>query len=195
MRVLAVASEIFPLVKTGGLADVAGALPQALGVVDAETVTMVPGYPAVLEGLTSAVTVREFPDLFGGPATVLLGIAESLRLLVVDAPHLYVREGNPYLGPDGREWFDNSVRFAGLGAAAAAIGSGLVPGLAFDIVHAHDWQAAMAMVYLHFHQGRRPGTVLTVHNMAFQGRYPSSLFPRLGLPAAAYSMDGCSPRR
>ena len=71
-----------------------------------------------------------------------------------------------------------------MGAAAAALAAGVVPGLAFDIVHAHDWQAAMAVVYLHFHAGPRPGTVLTVHNLAFQGRYRASLFPRLGLPAS-----------
>ena len=111
-------------------------------------------------------------------------------MLVVDAPHLYARVGNPYLGADGREWSDNGVRFAGLGAAAAAIGAGIVPELAFDIVHAHDWQAAMAVVYLHFHDGPRPGTVLTVHNLAFQGRYPASLFPRLGLPDSAFALDG-----
>ena len=69
-------------------------------------------------------------------------------------------------------------------------GSGIVPGLTFDIVHAHDWQAAMAAVYLHFHDGPRPGTVLTVHNLAFQGRYRASLFPRLGLPDAAFGLDG-----
>ena len=96
----------------------------------------------------------------------------------------------PISAPDGREWPDNGVRFAGLGAAAAAIGAGIVPGLAFDIVHAHDWQAAMAVVYLHFHDGPRPGTVLTVHNLAFQGRYPASLFPRLGLPDSAFTLNG-----
>jgi starch synthase len=225
IRVLAVASEIFPLVKTGGLADVTGALPLALrslggnppplthaapvtnrdertarsampgnraGIAGtyAGVTTMVPGYPTVLAALTGAVPVHRFPDLFGGPATVLAGTAGSLDLLVVDAPHLYGRAGNPYLGPDGQEWFDNSVRFAGLGAAAAALGTGIVPGLAFDIVHAHDWQAAMAIVYLHFHNGPRPGSVLTVHNLAFQGRYPASLFPRLGLPAQAFTLDG-----
>jgi starch synthase len=189
IRVLAVASEIFPLVKTGGLADVTGALPLALGTAGAETTTMVPGYPAVLDALTGAVAVHHFPDLFGGRATVLQATAASLDLLALDAPHLYARPGNPYLGPDGREWFDNGVRFAGLGAAAAAIGAGIVPGLAFDIVHAHDWQAAMAMVYLHFHDGPRPGTILTVHNLAFQGRYPGDLFPRLGLPGSAFTPD------
>jgi starch synthase len=195
IRVLAVASEIFPLVKTGGLGDVAGALPPALGVAGAATTTMVPGYAAVLNALTRPTEVYRFADLFGGPATVLrdtvpIGAGASLDLLAVDAPHLYARAGNPYLGPDGREWHDNGVRFAALGAAAAAIGAGIAPGLTFDIVHAHDWQAAMAIVYLRFHQGPRPGTVLTVHNLAFQGRYPASLFPRLGLPSSAFGLDG-----
>jgi starch synthase len=190
IRVLAVASEMFPLIKTGGLGDVTGGLPPALNAAGAKTTTMIPGYPAVLDALKDPVAVHRFPDLFGAPATVLHGTAGPLDLLVVDAPHLYARAGNPYLGADGREWSDNGVRFAGLGAAAAAVGAGIVPGLTFDIVHAHDWQAAMAVVYLNFHPGPRPGTVLTVHNLAFQGRYPASLFGRLGLPASAFTMDG-----
>lgn len=195
IRVLAVASEIFPLVKTGGLGDVTGGLPPALNAAGARTTTIVPGYPAVLDALPDAFPVHRFPDLFGGPATVLRstfsqGAGASLDILAVDAPHLYARAGNPYLGADGREWADNGLRFAGLGAAAAAIGAGAVPDLAFDIVHAHDWQGAMAVVYLHFHDGPRPGTVLTIHNLAFQGRYPPALFPRLGLPDSAFSLNG-----
>ncbi len=200
IRVLAVASEIFPLVKTGGLADVTGALPLALGTAGATVTTMVPGYPAVLDAVTGAVAIHGFEDLFGGPATLLRGGVPqgdasqrhdtTLDLLVLDAPHLYARSGNPYLSADGDEWFDNGLRFAGLGAAVAAVGTGIVPGLVFDIVHAHDWQAAMAVVYLHFHEGPRPGTVLTVHNLAFQGRYSASLFPRLGLPESAFTVNG-----
>jgi starch synthase len=190
IRVLGVASEIFPIVKTGGLGDVVGALPGAIRSAGASMMTLVPGYPAVLDALTRAETIHRFPDLFGGPAAVLRNSASPFDLLVLDAPHLYARPGNPYLGPDGREWPDNGIRFAALGAAAAALGVGVVPGLGFDIVHAHDWQGAMAAVYLHFHNGPRPGTVLTVHNLAFQGRYPVQLFPRLGLPYSAYGLDG-----
>jgi starch synthase len=190
IRVLAVASEIYPLVKTGGLGDVTGALPAALATAGAQTTTVIPGYPAVLDALADATSVHEFADLFGRPATILRGRAAALDLLVIDAPHLFARAGNPYIGADGAEWGDNGIRFAGLGAAAAALGAGVVPGLEFDIVHAHDWQAAMAVVYLHHHPGPRPGTVMTVHNLAFQGRYRASLFPRLGLPESAFSMDG-----
>ncbi len=124
VRVLSVGSEIYPLVKTGGLGDVMGALPPALGAAGAETTTMVPGYPAVMDALPNAPVVHAFADLFGGPALVRRGTAAALDLLVLDAPHLYARGGNPYLGPDGREWADNGIRFAALGAAAAA---GAVP--------------------------------------------------------------------
>jgi starch synthase len=172
-RVLAVASEVYPLVKTGGLADVVGALPQALASVGVETVTVIPGYPAVLEHLTDGTVVRRFTDLFGGPADVIQGTAHGLDLLVIDAPHLFARPGNPYMAPDGLEWPDNGIRFAGLGAAAAVLAVG-----------------ALTSAYLHLHPGRRPGTVLTVHNLAFQGMFPASLFPRLGLPDAAFSVDG-----
>lgn len=190
LRVLSIVSEAFPIVKTGGLGDVAGALPSALRTAGAETTTMLPGYPAVMAALTDATVAHEFADLFGGPATVRHGSAAGLDVLVVDAPHLYARGGNPYLGPDGREWPDNGARFAGLGAAGAAMAVGLAHGHRFDIVHAHDWQAAMAIVYLNFHAGKRPGTVATVHNLAFQGRYPATLFPRLGLPESAFSLNG-----
>lgn len=190
IRVLSVVPEIFPLLKTGGLGDVTGALPAALTEAGATVTTMVPGYPAVTAALKDAVAVHEFPDLFGGPAKILHGPAASLDLLVVDAPHLYARAGNPYLASDGHEWSDNMLRFAALGAAAAAMGAGIVPEIEFDIVHAHDWQAAMAPVYLHFHPGKRPATVMTIHNMAFQGFYPAALFHRLGLPEAAFSLQG-----
>ncbi len=84
------------------------------------TTTMIPGYPAVISALTAATEVHAFADLFGGPARVLQTQAANLDLLVLDAPHLFARDGNPYLGPNGAEWPDNGLRFAALGAAAAA---------------------------------------------------------------------------
>ncbi len=101
MRVLSVASEIAPLVKTGGLADVTGALPAALAGVGVQMRSLVPGYPAVMAALQEPEAVHAFEDLFGGPAVLLQGRGAGLDLLVIDAPHLYGRPGNPYLGPDG----------------------------------------------------------------------------------------------
>ena len=190
LRVLSVASEIFPIVKTGGLGDVAGALPAALAPHGVEMRSIVPGYPAVLAALREAAVVHEASDLFGGPARVLAGAAAGLALFCVDAPHLYDRPGTPYGGADGTDFPDNPQRFAALCQIAAAIGRGVVPGFVPDVVHAHDWQAGLAPAYLHYAGGRRPGTVMTVHNLAFQGRCPASLLGTLGLPPEAYRLDG-----
>lgn len=190
VTVLGIASEIFPLIKTGGLADVAGALPAALKGEAVAVTTLVPGYPAVLEGLDQAAPVHDFPALFGGAARLLRGRAAGLDLLVIDAPHLYGRPGNPYLGPDGKDWPDNAIRFAALADVAAELARGAVADFAPDIAHAHDWQAGLALAYLHYRGGRPPATVMTLHNLAFQGLFPAALLPTLGLPAAAFGIDG-----
>jgi starch synthase len=190
LSVLAVASELFPLVKTGGLADVTGALPGALAACGVATTTLIPGYPAVLSALREAESVLDDADLFGGPARVLRAAAGGLDLLVLDAPHLFRRPGGPYTAPDGSDWPDNALRFAALGAVAARLARGGVAGFAPDVVHAHDWQAALALTYLRFLPGRQPGTVITVHNLAFQGLFPGEIFASLGLPAAAFTMEG-----
>ena len=190
IRALSVVSEAFPLVKTGGLADVAGALPAALAATGVDVRTLIPGYPAVLAALTGAETVLE-RELFGGPARVLAGGARGLAVFAIDAPHLYDRPGNPYVAPNGSEWPDNPQRFAGLARVAADIGLGAVPSFAPDIVHAHDWQGGLAPAYLHYEgASRRPGTVMTIHNLAFQGQVPASLLAELGLPDGSYTMDG-----
>jgi starch synthase len=190
IRALSVVSEVFPLIKTGGLADVAGALPAALAPEGVELRTLVPGYPAVLAALTDAEPVLT-RDLFGGPARVLAGTAGGLAVFAIDAPHLYNRPGNPYSAPYGGDWPDNPLRFAGLARIGADIGQGAVPGFVPDIVHAHDWQAGLAPAYLHYEAaGRRPGTVMTIHNLAFQGQIPASLLGTLGLPPYAYAIDG-----
>ncbi|GGC34323.1 glycogen synthase 2 [Siccirubricoccus deserti] len=186
LRVLAVASECYPLVKTGGLADVVGALPAALAAEAVAVTTLLPGYPKVMEAVGGAAPVRSLPDLFGGPARVLAARAEGLELRVLDAPHLYARPGNPYLAPDGSEWGDNALRFAGLGAAAAL----LARAEGFAAVHAHDWQAGLAGAYLRYGPAPRVPSVFTIHNLAFQGQFPATFFPRLGLPPAAFAMAG-----
>ncbi len=190
LSVLAVASEAYPLVKTGGLGDVVGALPAALAHEGIRTTTMLPGYAAVLDALRDATIVHSYDYLQGAPAHVLAGRAGGLDVLVLDAPHLYARSGNPYVAADGTDWPDNAQRFAALGAAAADVARGVAAGCTPDIVHAHDWQAAMAIALLHYGEGRRPGTVMTVHNLAFQGKFAPSLLAELGLPARAFAADG-----
>src|SRR3954470_4000977 len=190
MRVLSVASEIFPLVKTGGLADVAGALPGALAREDVAVRSLVPGYPAVLRAADGFDAVHQWGDLFGGSATLLAGTAAGLDLFILDAPHLFARAGGPYADAGGRDWPDNPRRFAALAWAAAEIGRGLIPAFAPDVVHAHDWQAGLTPAYLPFAGGRRPGVVVTIHNLAHQGAYPADLMGTLRLPPSAFSVEG-----
>jgi starch synthase len=190
LSVLAVASEVFPLVKTGGLADVVGALPAALAREDVATRTLVPGYPQVLAALPDAESIHAFASLGGAPARLLAARHGALDLLVLDAPQLYARPGNPYLGPDGRDWPDNALRFAALAQCAAAIARGGIGGTPPDVVHAHDWQAGLVPALLQYAEGPRPRTVMTVHNLSFQGLFPRELLAAIGLPPHAWSLDG-----
>lgn len=190
LDVLAVASEVFPLIKTGGLADVTGALPAALAPLGVRVTTLVPGYPAVLSTLQGARTARRLEDWFGGPARLIRARAAGLELFVLDAPHLFDRPGGPYAGADGRDYADNAIRFAALSRLAASIGQGLAPGYRPELVHAHDWQAGLTSAYLAYDGGPRPGSVFTIHNLAFQGQFDAALLARLGLPSEAFTTDG-----
>lgn len=190
LKILAVASEIYPLVKTGGLADVVGALPGALGRHGFSVRTMIPGYPAVLSALEGRSAVHRFDDLFGGAATVSAGQAKGMDLFVLDAPHLFGRPGNPYLAPDGKDWPDNALRFAALGYAGAEMCRGIAPRFVPDVLHAHDWQAALGAAYLRYGPPCATRSVITIHNLAFQGRFPAAIFAQLNLPAPAYAIDG-----
>jgi starch synthase len=191
VRALSVASEVFPLIKTGGLADVAGALPPALTAEGIATRTLVPGYPAVLSALQGRTDeVLALPTCYGGPARVLGGSVGDLDLFVLDAPHLFARPGNPYVMQDGTDWPDNVFRFAALGRVAADIGQGAIPAFVPDVVHAHDWQAGLTPAFLHYSERPRPGTIITVHNLAYPGKVPQEQLGEIGLPAHAFTMDG-----
>ena len=190
MKVLSVVSEVYPLIKTGGLADVAGALPTALTAEGVEMTTLIPGYPAVMAALDSATPVYWMDELFGGPATVLAAEAAGLSLFVIEAKHLYDRPGGPYSAPGGGDWGDNAQRFAALCRVAAQIAYGEISGYSPDVVHVHDWQAGLVPAYLRY-DGRRPvPSVVTVHNLAFQGQFSADLLSSLGLPPHAFQMSG-----
>ncbi|MGO9172919.1 MAG: glycogen synthase GlgA [Rhodomicrobium sp.] len=191
LKVLSVASEIYPLIKTGGLADVAGALPGALKNEGVDMRTLVPGYPAVLAALEEAQQLTSFRGVRGGMARLLSGTAHNLKLFVLDAPVHFARPGNPYVGPDGTDWPDNAFRFAAFAKVAAEIGLGSLPGFIPDVLHLHDWQAGLTAAYLHY-SGKTalPATVMTIHNLAFQGQFPAELLKPLGLPPAALAWDG-----
>lgn len=198
VRVLAVASEAYPLIKTGGLADVVGALPGALAQHGVETTTLLPGYPAVMRqiprgrGVRRPEVLHSYGDLMGSEARLLHVTKGPLPLIILDAPGLFAREGGPYADRNGEDWPDNWRRFAALGRAGADLAAGIATGFEPDLVHVHDWQGAMTPAYMRYgnERARRTPSVITIHNLAFQGRFDATIFPSLGLPQEAFAIDG-----
>jgi starch synthase len=194
MKVLHVAAEVYPLVKTGGLADVTAALPPALAEAGADVRLLLPGLPAILDAVQSARTVVDIGACFGAlRVRLLLGRMPGTQLpvYVVDAPFLYRRRGGPYQADDGTEWPDNLQRFALLGWVAAHLAADDAdPAWVPDIVHAHDWHAAMACAYMAEHAATPAASVFTVHNLAFQGLFPSHDWGLLGLGSRFMAPSG-----
>jgi len=201
MRILQVSAEYFPLLKTGGLADVAGALPLALAAAGQDVRVLLPGFPAIVSGVAGLEPLVTLKAPWGQTCRVLRGRvaaagaagAADIAAYVIDAPTLYDRPGNPYEDAQRQPYADNARRFALLGWVAAQLASGADPAWQADVMHAHDWHAALAPAYLAFApaRGRRPvGSVFTVHNLAFQGLFAAGHFAELGLPAAAFQIHG-----
>jgi starch synthase len=193
MKLLFASSEIFPLAKTGGLADVAGALPIALHRAKLDIRMLMPAYRGVAEQ-AKARPIANLGDPFGLGDTILLEghlPKHNLPLWLIDNPSLFDREGGPYQDTDGIDWPDNDLRFGLLSWAAARLSQANSPvGWVPDILHTHDWQTGLASAYLKAWGEPRPGLVFTIHNMAYQGLFPSALLPRLGLPWSFYTMEG-----
>ncbi|MDP3809701.1 MAG: glycogen synthase GlgA [Hydrogenophaga sp.] len=204
MRVLYACTELFPLLKTGGLGDVSGALPPALREAGCDVRVLLPGFPAIRKGVGPSQLAHGAPIHLParyGPDLASQGLAPSpplvqgtlpgsgLATYVLDVPAFFDRPGNPY--QDGRG--DNALRFALLGWAAACLGHGLDAHWQPDIVHCNDWHTGLAPLYLR--QMAMPGppraaTVFTIHNLAYQGTFPPSVFPRLGLPDYLFGIHG-----
>ena len=190
MNVLFVASECAPFVKTGGLADVIGAVPKSLNALGSVVKVLIPGYPALAGEMAAGKTVTEFSDLFGGPARIVEVASDGLDMLLLEAPHLFDRPGNIYLGADGRDWPDNHLRFGALSLAGAHIAQHGIEGWLPDVVNAHDWQAGLLPVYLHQSEGRRPPVIMTIHNIAFQGIFGAENLAQLKLKSEMFTPDG-----
>ncbi len=192
MKILFAASEAAPLIKTGGLADVAGSLPVAMNHIGQDCRLIVPGYPEVLQRAVDLQPVAEL--LLEGetsPVRLLCGTSSSHRipLYVVDAPHWFARPGNPYVTPAGDDWEDNPQRFACFCRAIAEVSLGRA-GLDWrpDLVHANDWQTGLVAPLLR-EQPNRPATLFTIHNLAYQGLFDHATFVRLGLPPKLWSYE------
>lgn len=200
MRVLQVSAEIFPLLKTGGLADIAGALPAALLKQGCDVRVLLPGFPAILAGLQDPVRVGAFNTPWGEEVEVHFGAlpavsqgAHTVWAYVLVAPDLYDRPGNPYEDAQKQPYADNHRRFAMLGWGAAHLAHGLDKLWRAQLVHCHDWHAALAPACLAvWNGGRSPRipSVYTIHNLAYQGVFWPQNFPDLGLPGHVFSMQG-----
>ena len=195
-RVLFATSEIAPWVKTGGLGDVSAALPQALRNAGVDMRVLVPHYPALRQAFPDAPVVAELAGLGGilPQSRIRQAMsADGMPLLLLDCPALYDRPGNPYLGDDGRDRHDNAIRFGLLSRVSALLGGSDNP-LPWQpqVLHCNDWQSALAPSYLNYQSSAvsRAATLITIHNLAFQGLFGRHTVAELGLPLQAWAMDG-----
>jgi len=192
MKVLFATAEAYPLIKTGGLADVSYALPNALRQLNVDIRVLLPGYPPVLDQL-ACVEVTEPIPLF--PHVEPIRLLASLMpdgitpVYIVDCPALFQRDGGPYLNAHGHEWGDNGMRFAVLSKVAALFG-----GETFlfrpDIVHCNDWQTGLTPAFLAYGKPPRARSVLSLHNAAYQGNFPPDILNAIDLPVESFALEG-----
>lgn len=196
MRILFAASEVFPLVKTGGLADVAGALPAALIEAGHEVRVLLPGYPQALAKAEGKRQVASFGDPLGVGGEAKLVSAKlpgsGVPVWLLDCPALYDRVGGPYVDENGLDYADNPLRFGLLSWVAARLCTDQSPvKWRPQVLHCHDWQTGLAPAYLKaWAVETPPATVFTIHNIAYQGQFPAETLERLGLPWSLFTMDG-----
>lgn len=195
MKVLFVSSEVFPLIKTGGLADVSGSLPNALQRLGVDIRILMPGYPSVLdqlENLQPVGALHYLPHI--DHAELLLGTIKEtgVKVIVIKSPSLYERAGGPYADQNGLDWQDNPVRFGVLSKVAAVLASKHSPFSDWqpDIVHCNDWQTGLAPAYMKLTEHSTAKSVISLHNMAFQGCYSPNWVASLCLPSAGFSIEG-----
>ncbi len=194
-KILFAASEAHPLIKTGGLGDVAGSLPIALKAQRQDVCIIMPAYHDLI--IRAGKLTRIYPMLTGFPASFPKGVRllegtlpnSKVKLWLVDAPDYFDRPGNPYTNPQGSDWPDNAQRFALFARIVVAVAMNKA-GLAWqpDIVHCNDWQCGLIPALLSL-EATRPATVFTVHNLAYQGLFPAETFAALNLPVSLWDID------
>ena len=193
VKILFASSEAVPLIKTGGLGDVAGSLPLALHRLGHDVRLVMPAYTDAIARVSDAEPLGSLPvPRAPGVVRLLEGTLDDsmVPVYLVDAPGLFDRSGNPYVGPDGRDWPDNALRFGTLCRVASEIALGHT-GLGWqpELVHANDWQTGLVAPFLADIAGR-PATLFTIHNLSYQGLFDRPTFDALGLPAHWWSPEG-----
>lgn len=185
-----VASEAFPLIKTGGLGDVTTALASALREHGINATILMPGYPAALEGAGALQQVAQLDDLPGGAGRLLEGqMPSGVPVVLLDTERFRTRTANPYVDRQGAEYTDNAICFASLAHAAVAICAGKTELPVPHVVHANDWHAGLIPALMRIAGITNVGSLLTIHNLAFQGNYPMDLAPAIALPDEMLTSD------
>lgn len=195
MHVLFVTSEAFPLIKTGGLADVSGALPKAiknLVELNGDIKILLPAYRGVLPKLSSAKQVgtiqalQQTCDLFSGYLP-----DSDIEVIAIQNDALFDRSGGPYTDDNGTDWPDNALRFGVLSRIASLLCKSNSP-LSWqpDIVHCNDWQSGLAPAYMKLVDHVPAKSIFSIHNMAYQGNFDASLLDQLELPPAHFNING-----
>lgn len=191
-RVMLVASEAIPLVKTGGLADVITSLAAALREKNIDASILMPGYPSALDGATGLDKVATLDDLPGGPARLHQGFIpdSDIPVFLLETASFHARSGNPYMDANDKDYADNALSFAAFSHAAVRICAGRTPLAVPHVVHANDWHTGLIPLLLRTNNVKQVGSILTIHNLAFQGNFPIELGPALGIPADMLNPDG-----
>ena len=190
-KILYISSEAFPLIKTGGLADVAGSLPVALQKNSQDVRLLLPAYPEVLKAITKNKIVAA-GSCYNQPINIIETRLPGSKVIVwlVDCPAAFNRPGGPYMDSHGQVWDDNALRFAIFCNAAVNIAlNKLELNWLPDVVHCNDWQSGLVPALLSLHN-KRPATVFTIHNLAYQGVFDQQTFLDLHLPDELWHMDG-----
>lgn len=190
-RILFVTPELAPCAKIGGLAEVSRDLPRVLAAAGLDVRVLVPAYPALTAAFPDARCVADFQAPGGAFAPARLLETRNPHLMyLVDCPAYFAREGL-YQSPEGRDWHDNHLRFGLLSRIAAILGGAGSP-LAWrpHVIHCHDWQTGLTPAYLAHRDGGSVPTVMTVHNLAYQGIFPPHVLDELGMPREAFTIDG-----
>lgn len=192
MKTLFVTSEFAGFAKAGGLGDVSAGLPRALRRRGVDVRVLMPGYPGVIASVGDITPVADLPAFAGiGPCQIgEVRTEDGLIVYLVLEPSLYGRPGNPYGGAEGLDWPDNDLRFARLSLAAADLAAGRA-GMRWipDLLHVNDWPGGLAPGYLRW-RGDHVPTVMTIHNIAYQGLFPKHRLAALGIPDGAFAIDG-----
>jgi starch synthase len=191
-RILLVTSEAVPLIKTGGLADVIGALGATLTERGLDVGILMPGYPAAIERAVGVKKVCDLPGLPGGDGELLQGKmpGTGVRVLLLRSARFDNRVANPYVDNSGHEYDDNALAFGALCHAAVRICAGKTPLQVPHVVHANDWHAGLIAALMRVQKVQNVGTALTIHNLAFQGNYAAELAPQLGIPQEMIDENG-----